>query len=319
MFWRAFGIPSGRMRWLMLAVVVFMLPTAAAAEPCTIIPPPSRTRPLSGADVDSMPANRIFFTYGGLPPQLVDPSSYRPLYFETLTEWTIRVNKNWTGVYEFAPLTAFRLSQPDSHRGRVYRESACVAAGGGPCDFVVGPQDLNPPSRPEVDGVEVTLHRFAGSSPTDCNEEQLRFDVDVFDARAPTWQLRLLAYMGSTLDELDASREPELMFTPLWEEDDDSEVDAFVGLGGKHDRSGQGFRKGEFCFAITAIDLAGNESDRSDPVCIDTRDASDPRVHYAGCACRGGAGTGGAALLLAVLALVLRRRRTLMSRFRSRA
>ena len=255
-----------------------------------------------------MPANRIFFTYGGVTPQLVDPFSYRPVYFEDADDWTVRANRSWTGVYEFAPLSAFRLSQPDSHTGRQYRETACVAPGGGACDIVVGPLDVSPPSRPTVDGVDVTLHRFPGSSPTDCNEEMLRFDVDVFDARAPNSQLRLLAYMAPTLDQLNASRAPELMFTPLWETDDDSEVEAVIGLGGDHDRDGQGFRKGEFCFAITAIDLAGNESERSDPTCIDTRDPSDPRVHYSGCTCRSG-NTGDAWLLPLLLGVLVGLRR----------
>ena len=110
-------------------------------------------------------------------------------------------------------------------------------------------------------------------------------DAAVTDDSTSAGHLHLLGWFGGDETELAAATEPEIMFWPWLRDADSPAVNISLGIGGDHDRSGEHFRKGRYCFSLSAVDLAGNESERSDPECIDTRDADDPRVDFAGCEC----------------------------------
>lgn len=133
------------------------------------------------------------------------------------------------------------------------------------------------------------------------------FDAEVTDDGTTSGHLHLLGYFGTDEAELAAATEPEVMFWPWPSDDGFPAVHISLGFGGAHDRDGEHFRKGRYCFSLSAVDLAGNESERSDPECIDTRDTSDPRVDFAGCSCTTTRGSWPAGLLLPLL-LVRRRR-----------
>jgi hypothetical protein len=157
----------------------------------------------------------------------------------------------------------------------------------------------------------VTLHRRNGGSTAafGCpNVESMDFDVEVTDDGSAPTDLHLLGWFGADEAELAAAAGPEIMFWPWPREDGFPAVNISLGFGGAHDRDGEHFRKGRYCFSLSAVDLAGNESERSDPECIDTRDPDDPRVDFASCGCMSTGGSRWGVLLLPLL-LARRRRR----------
>ena len=265
-------------------LVVFLLASAAYVVPapvraCSVLFNPLDVRPFEdrGEPLDQLPANAIFYTHGG-PPEL---GAAEMLGLEEDAAWSDRAN---AGLQDFGQtLTAFRIVDPDRFVDTSIELDACDSSS---CEVVLGPIDAEPPSRPILDGLHVTLHRRAGGGGFSCpNVESMDFDVEVTDESTSAGHLHLLGWFGTDEAELAAATDPEIMFWP-WPRDADSPaVNISLGLGGDHDRSGEHFRKGRYCFSLSAVDLAGNESDRSDPECIDTRDTDDPRVDFAGCGC----------------------------------
>ena len=262
-------------------------------------------------DVD-VPANRIFVVLdeesvaeqwlgwpGGVPPVVLD---------EDLTLHLAAALADSQGFAD-ETLEVYRLAEPEAAIGATVAGRRCFDDF--PCSFVVGERDDEPPSRPLVSNLAVEIWRNEGPSLYGCsNVDTMELDLEATDDRTAAQDLRYLAYFGDDEEEALTVEHPGAVWQPWSQFLSPPRETIFLGFGGG-ERDGIHFRRrGRFCFAISAADLAGNESERSEPTCIDTLDADDPRVsHASGCQCstgEGGAPWGLAAMVL--LGLVRRRR-----------
>lgn len=312
-----------RMSWLRIALPL-AAGLAAAALPCaeasacdyTLELRRPEALPERGA-IDDMPVNRLFVT-----PASEDPLEYWGDWGDGDAPEFI-VDETFDALFD-AGQEAYhddidyevvhRLADPDAFIGRVVTVPGC-ATQVQECRFTMGPRDDVPPGRPEVSGLMVELYAQAGGGPVDCpNIESMTFDVEASDDRTPAQNLRLAAYIADDEDALAAATEPAVVWQPWHMDAPPPEIYVGLGIGGEHERDGHHFRRaGRYCFSISAIDMAGNISERSEPQCIDTTDESDSRVVLArGCGCvAGGDGWRGAPwMLLAVMVGWRRRRRS---------
>jgi hypothetical protein len=143
---------------------------------------------------------------------------------------------------------------------------------------------------------------------------------NVSDDHAPQERIKLAFYIGSTIEEattratidhlVDAFLPTDLRVTPRVPlEPGTVAVRAVVGESVGRARPEEGlFRSGSLCFAVEAMDWAGNFSERSEALCLDHTDEDDPHVQTrdGSCACAtvGRSRSGSALLVLLTVASV---------------
>ncbi len=171
--------------------------------------------------------------------------------------------------------------------------------------------DDQPPSRPVLSNFKVTvIENGCNGSGISCPENDLlSMNVNSTDNVTATSNLRYVAAFAD--NESAATTAPfEILFGP--DISDASRVTAYLGVG---QRSNAGFQRGQLCFALAAVDAAGNIGERSEAVCIDTtdRNASTTEVVQGhpcrdsnGCSAIGTSGVGMAFLFAVYLATKIR-------------
>lgn len=178
--------------------------------------------------------------------------------------------------------------------------------------------DLAAPSRPVLD-VRVTLvDGGSDGSGLRCLEPDtatltVRSETgEPLDDLAPDAELTMIAYVGASADAVEHATTATSTFGGDALEGD-LRTSVYVGFATDRDLE-DAFRQPSFCVAVELMDAAGNRSERSAPVCVDTldRDASTTViVQGGGCSVVSGgdapSSTGG--LLAALFALAIRRRR----------
>ncbi len=288
---------------------------AQSAHACSYTLELRRPQPLpEGGELTDVPANRVFVTPTGSTPEEFwgDWGDGEAPQFVVDEPLDSRFDLGKEAYDDFDYETVHRLVDPEAFVGREVTLPSC-ATDLEECRFTLGPIDDRAPAAPQVSDLEVELYASHGGGGISCpNIESMTMDVEVEDDRSGQQQLRLAAYIADDEATLATQTEPAVVWQPWSEFSPPSEVYIALGEGGDHLRSGLHFRRsGRYCFALTAIDMAGNESERSSPECIDTTDESDPRVNLAsGCGCTtGAAGWRGWPWMFAPLVLGWRRRR----------
>ncbi|MEM9459125.1 MAG: hypothetical protein AAGF11_33410 [Myxococcota bacterium] len=298
----------------LVAAAVYAIP-APRASACSYTLELRPAQPLpQGGTLTDVPANRLFVT-----PSHVEPLEYwgdwgdgEPPRFE-VDDAVDALFDRGLEYPEAADLeVVYRLVDPEAFVGRQVEVEGC-ATQAEPCTFTVGDSDGVAPAAPRVSDLEVELHADYGGGPVDCpNIESMRFDVEASDDRTAGADLRLAAYIAADEEALAVATEPAVVWQPWNDYEMPPEIYIPLGEGGEHVRDGHHFRRaGRYCFSLTAIDMAGNESERSAPECIDTTDEGDARVNLArGCECAAGRSSAGAwPWLLAPWVVAWRRRR----------
>jgi MYXO-CTERM domain-containing protein len=198
----------------------------------------------------------------------------------------------------------------------------CTAIEGvcGSATVGAGP-DLVAPSRPVLD-VRITLvDGGSDGSGFSCPEPDtatlaVRSETgEPLDDLAPDAELTMIAYVGASPDAVErATTATSALGGDVLE--GDLQTSVYVGFAADRDREGA-FRQPSFCVAVELMDAAGNRSERSAPVCVDTLDRDAPTttiVQGSGCAVMGAGGApGSSGWLLAgvIVAWAGRRRRVL--------
>ena len=147
---------------------------------------------------------------------------------------------------------------------------------GGRCEFetIVSAPDLVAPSVSRLSNVRVELPA-APVGQAGCEFDSLHFRVEAEDARTAPQQLQYAVYFAETVELLAEVESPEVLLASR--DAFGGEVVIVLGMSGERRRDGEGFRReGTFCFAVSAMDLAGNLGERSIPVCLDSTDTGDP-------------------------------------------
>jgi MYXO-CTERM domain-containing protein len=195
-----------------------------------------------------VPRNAVFITVqrSGAPPD------WDPIPIDNEVPFTGLVYENhefWTAAEPLAPGTAIPVSTSTT----TYEVDEVI--------------DVTPPSRPTVEGGEVTFHRGTtrdGCSTTEssCGDyTDVTIDiVQAEDEHTPQGQLTYAVYVGYTAEEARQEQEITHLLFPsptLWTLTLEplSAADVYV--------------------AVSAIDMAGNESERSEPVKINDQPKKD--------------------------------------------
>lgn len=169
--------------------------------------------------------------------------------------------------------------------GTRYTSEGCSTAST-PCGFIVGAPDQTAPDTPIISDYKVNIHerpRTGGLG--GCPDlDYLALTLEISDDRAAPDHLIGLAYIADDASGVRALTAPSLKFRPheSWRAASDGDPDTIVitlGESLQRNRDGVGFRReGPFCFALTMMDRAGNESPRSEPICLSTVDEDAPYV-----------------------------------------
>lgn len=172
--------------------------------------------------------------------------------------------------------------------------------------------DSTPPARPQLSQLKVRLIKKGcdGSGATCPQLDTFSFRIVSSDDRSNAQDLRYIAAFADTRAAADTAP-----FTAAFRSDIGlpDQVTAHLGHGGRrHENS---FDRATLCFAVAAVDQAGNTSERSESVCIDTVDqhaATTELINGAPCPEWLGCSAGGLApgsFLVLLLAALLRRLR----------
>lgn len=270
-------------------LVTLIAPTPAAA--CTWLS--SERAEFVGQTPGATPVNAIFLREMSLTGGLLAPEDEALL--EVDTDLTALLNQASRGT----ALEVMRL-RPDvfAPGERDYVEPDSVA-----------------PAQTTVRSVRVEYFVDHEFDPEACgpggDADVLVMSLDAADEGTATGRL-WLGYFGDTEDEALAAEAPGILLAG------DDEILVSLGDSSTHARSGVGFSRAErYCFAIAAMDQAGNIGPRSEPVCLDTDDPDDPLVEVVepSCSVAGVEAAAGLprlatiALALFALAVLVRRRR----------
>ncbi len=177
--------------------------------------------------------------------------------------------------------------------------------------------DLVAPTMPELTVHTLLVRDPEGAGGWSCGDsDNLEITISVSDDIVPTSELGLVAYIAPTANEVAQLTTPSTLLGCDYSSDArDGVATATVALGESVGRVRIGdspfVSEEPICFALAAFDRAGNVGERSFVSCVDTDDPDDPSVIWVasqGCGCQAGAGGGlGSALLVAAVAVVLRR------------
>lgn len=180
------------------------------------------------------------------------------------------------------------------------------------CELTIIQADEQAPDAAEISDPAVFIDDDDRIS-VDCSVDSFTFSLRAFDAQTPSEQLLGLAYFGATEEEASSTLVPGEVFELPVKADSGEPTTEIKLLGSRPDTFDL---TQPFCFAIEVMDLAGNRSERSAPLCIDPTDLDAPYVTTpgrGGCATTSGTSPAGAPVLLFLgIALVVcgRRQRT---------
>ncbi|MFL5319520.1 MAG: hypothetical protein ACJ790_07670 [Myxococcaceae bacterium] len=174
--------------------------------------------------------------------------------------------------------------------------------------------DTSAPSDPIVRDLKLVwidngLKQGAGGCP---DVDALQFYVDSYDTQTAPENLKLAAYIAPDEQGAIDKTDPDILFRFSPSLAYEHEVGVVLGNAVGHERDGAPFRSPDpYCFTIAVIDEAGNVSERSNAMCVNTMDPTAPyavRIDGSkGCGCGEVDGLGG--LALAVLGAPCCRRR----------
>lgn len=285
-----------------LGAATSAVPSLAHACDYVMDPDPVRAFP-SNQWIDDLPANSWFaYDYepadapwidgDGNPVELVRDDDLSALA-STGHPWAINV---------------FRPAIP-LNEGATYTGPSCSSAAHD-CGFVVGVADTAAPDAPVIDSVVVRYvtngHDGGAAGCPDLDVMNLQLALE--DDRTASNELVLIAYVGD--DEAAAnSADAGYVWMPTeWNDPDPGDGLAFaqvlLGVAKNHERSGEHLRAaGPMCFTLAAMDRAGNVSERSEAVCLDTTDPRDPlvertRADHGPFGCATGSGSAATPLLI---------------------
>jgi hypothetical protein len=179
--------------------------------------------------------------------------------------------------------------------------------------LTIGPADITAPTKPELTVHTRLVRDPASPGAWSCGDaDSLEIQVTVTDDMSPIRDIGMVAYVAPTLAELPAMTTPTHAIG-LGYDAAGSFAIIEIGLGeaSGHIRGGSDpFTSPDpFCFSLAAFDAAGNLSERSDPVCVETDNENDPSVVWVestGCGCQSTAAGPSSLLLVAIVALVIR-------------
>lgn len=174
----------------------------------------------------------------------------------------------------------------------------CPATGSCKHALRVGPgPDAAAPSKPLVLKVETRLVRDpVGAGALSCPDlDVLVLEIASTDDTTPREMIAFAAFIAASEAEVAARTASDVVFgydggPP------GRDLQSSIALGpsvGRKRGAGPFLSPARFCFAVEALDWAGNASERSEISCLSTTDETDPTVVWVdgqGCACSGAGG-----------------------------
>ncbi|MFT5356667.1 MAG: MYXO-CTERM domain-containing protein [Polyangiales bacterium] len=185
------------------------------------------------------------------------------------TSWNVEARRDEI----LSALSESTVWQIEGSAGDVITRAGCES-----CDLrlVVGDEDLESPSAAELLNVRINYVVVPEEEGLNgCVADSLEFEMRASDDRTSADSLLTLVYTAATREELAAITAPSGLFTYSPQ----GKVVTTLGRSDTHARDEGPLRQaGPFCFAVAAMDRAGNVGERSGAVCLDTTDPSDPLI-----------------------------------------
>lgn len=259
----------------LLAGIMVWAPAPEHAEACSYIEQPEPVRPApnvwdSGDDGATFPANGIFRGYaygGGVDAWILDGEELEFEEMDVELGGTPQAGSYWLPTVDLTP-------------GMVLENEYCN--GEASCRVTVVEADYAAPEKPVLSNPLFTLEReriISRALPCGSAPNTFEFDLDVTDeGSASNQDLVILAYFGRSAQLATSAETAQMAFMMSSWAEPAERITAYVWEGNT-----EGFTTSvEFCFAVEVMDLAGNVSPRSEPMCVNPTDRRAPYVTGSG-------------------------------------